>query len=278
MNLFKKEIKRPEPKNLPTPFLKLIPIKEIKFAPYQRELKAAKVNKIIDNFIPEIVGVALVSFRNGEYWCMDSQHRIKALEKMGYEDIWAMVVTDLTYEQECHRFNILNTGRTQLNSNQVFHCKVEEGDPIALSLVKLFAKYKYDYNKNGSIKDTNVIGSVSQFERIYKRYGVGTVERVLNVLRNAWCGEKESLASAIIAGIATFFNEQPDADDGIVINALGHIAPEELIASATAFMKFGILKPSRSDGACYHIAKQIKELYDSETRPRRRRKVGEDIA
>ena len=68
-------------KRLPEPELKRVPIANLKFAPYQRELKQSKVNKIANNFIPDIVGIGLVSFRNGEFWCLDAQHRIKAMEK-----------------------------------------------------------------------------------------------------------------------------------------------------------------------------------------------------
>lgn len=272
MMKFKKE-RFVEPKVLPEPTLKRIPIAEIKFAPYQREVKMSKVRKIVDFFIPDIVGVALVSFRNGEFWCMDAQHRIKALERLGYIEIWAVVITGLTYEQECRRFNILNTGRTQLNANQVFHCRVEEKEDVAIALVNLLKKYKFDYNKNGSTKDTNIIGAVSKFDKMCKKYGLSMVERVLKVLRGAWLGDKDSLTSSIITGMSTFFNEHPDVDDKVLTDVLGHISPNELLASASLFMKFGILRPGRADGACYHIAKQISELYDAElNKPKRGRK------
>jgi len=272
MKIFK--AKNVESRVLPELTLKRIPIDSIKFAPYQRELKMSKVRKIIENFIPDIMGVALVSWRNGEFWCIDAQHRIEALKRLGFKEIWAIVLSGLTYEQECRRFNILNTGRTQLNANQVFHCRVEEKEDIAITLVSLFKKYKYDYNKNGSTKDNNLIGAVSKFDKMCKKYGFSMAERVLKVLRGAWLGDKDSLTSSIITGMATFFNEHSDVDDNVLIDVLGHISPNELIASASLFMKFGILRPGRADGACYHIAKQINELYeDTINKPRRHKKA-----
>lgn len=272
MKLFKEKV--PEPKRLEPPMVKLVPIKEIWFAPYQRELKMSKVRKITDYFFQDIVGIPLVSLRNGKYYCMDAQHRIEALKNMGYKEVWCQILTGLTYEEECRRFNILNTGRTQLNANQVFHCRVEEGETSAVALVKLFMKYKYDYNKNTSVKDDNVIGAVSKFDKMLKKYGMSMVERVLKVLRGAWLGDKESLTSSIITGLSTFFNEHPDVDVDILIDVLGHISPTELIASASLFMKFGILRPGRADSACYHIAKQINELYEEEVnKPKRGRKA-----
>lgn len=270
MRIFKE--KQGTTKVLKQPMIKSIPISEICFAPYQRELKQARVRKISETFMPDIIGTALVSLRGGKYWCLDAQHRIKALKEMGYNEVWCSVLTGLTYEEECRRFNVLNTGRTQLNPNQVFHCRVEERETTAIALVNMFTKYKYDYNKNGSTKDNNVIGAVSKFDRMLRKYGMSMVERVLKVLRGAWLGEKDSLESSIITGIATFFNDHPEADDNIVIDALGYISPKELVASAAMFMKFGIARPGRSDGACYHVAKQIKELYEETVNhPRRRR-------
>lgn len=260
MKLFK--AKGMEPKVLPELTFKRIPIDNIEYAPYQREVKMSKVRKIIEHFIPEIMGVALVSFRGGKFNCIDAQHRIEALRRMGYTEVWAIILTDLTYEQECRYFNVLNTGRTQLNANQVFHCRVEEREGVAIALVNLFSKYKYDYNKNGSTKDNNIIGAVSKFDKMCKKYGLSMVERVLKVLRGAWLGDKDSLTSSIITGMSTFFNEHPEVDDALLIDALGHISPKELLVSASLFMKFGILRPGRADSACYHIAKQINELYE----------------
>lgn len=271
MKFFK--TKEVEPKTLPDITLKRIPIDNIKYAPYQREVKMSKVRKIMEHFIIDIMGVALVSFRGGNFYCIDAQHRIEALKRLGYIEIWAIVLTGLTYEQECRRFNILNTGRTQLNANQVFHCRVEEGETVAIALVNLFKKYKYDYNKNGSTKDNNIIGAVSKFDKMCKKYGLSMVERVLSILRGAWLGDKDSLTSSIITGLSTFLNEHPEVDDGILIDVLGHISPNELLASASLFMKFGILRPGRADSACYHIAKQINELYEDRiNQPKKRTK------
>ena len=273
--LFAKERKEvEEPKRLPEPDLKKIPIKNLKFADYQRKLKMSKVRKIINCFCPDIVGIALVSFRDGKFWCMDAQHRVMALKEMGYSEIWCQVLTGLSYEDECLRFNILNTGRTQLTANQVFHCRVEEKDAKAIELVNLFKRYGFAYNKNASVKDDNVIGAVSKFVKIQERYGNDMVERVLWILRYCWYGDKDSLSSSIITGLSTFFANRDDVKDDVLANVMSHISPKELEASAENFMKFGVLRLGRSDGTCYHIAKQINELYEAEiNKPKRSRKA-----
>lgn len=249
---------------LPELELKKIPLDSIKFAEYQREVKPSKVNKIVKNFVPDILGVGLVSFRDGNFWGIDTQHRIEALKKLGYKEMLCQVLTGLTYEQECYRFVLLNTGRTQLTANQIFHGRVEEKDREALALVAMFKKYRFDYNKNNGTKDDNIIGAVSKFVKMQKVYGVDRVEKVLRILRNAWYGDKNSLSSAIITGLSTFLEENSTADEMILTKALEKVMPNILIAQANNYVKCDMLRPGRADSACYHIAKEISYLYDEE--------------
>lgn len=267
-------IKKENPQRLPELELKKIPLDNIKFAEYQREVKPSKVNKIIKNFVPDILGIGLVSFRGGDFWGIDTQHRIEALKKMGYTEMLCQVLTGLTYEQECYRFVLLNTGRTQLTANQVFHGRVEEKDKDAVELVEMFKKYRFDYNKNNGTKDDNLIGAVSKFVKMQKTFGLNRVEKVLRILRNAWYGDKNSLSSAIITGLSTFLEENPNADEMTLTKALEKVMPNILIAQANNYVKCDMLRPGRADSACYHIAKEISYLYEEElNRPVRGRKA-----
>lgn len=266
--------KKQEEKILPEIVLKRIPIDNIRVDLYQRVKKSPKVRKMINDFVPDVIGIALVSFRNGEFWCIDGQHRIAAMKTLGYKEIWCQVLTGLTYEEECERFNLLNTGRTQLTANQVFHCRVEGKDKAAMELVGMFRKYRFDYNKNNGTKDDNVIGAVSKFVKIQKVFGLEKVETVLRILRNAWYGDKNSLSSAIITGLSTFLEENPNADEMILTKALEKVMPNILIAQANNYVKCDMLRPGRADSACYHIAKGISYLYEDElNRLARGRKV-----
>ena len=259
---------------LPELELKRIPLKNIKFAEYQREVKPSKVNKMIKNFVPDIIGVGLVSFRGGDFWGIDAQHRIEALKKLGFKEMLCQVLTGLTYEEECYRFVLLNTGRTQLTANQVFHGRVEEKDKEAIELVAMFRKYRFDYNKNNGTKDDNLIGAVSKFVKMQKMFGMERVETVLRILRNAWYGDKNSLSSAIITGLSTFLEENPNADEMILTKALEKVMPNILIAQANNYVKCDMIRPGRADSACYHIAKEISYLYEDEAnRPVRNRRA-----
>ena len=268
--------KEMQPK-LPELELKKIPLDNIKFAEYQREVKPSKINKIVKNFVPDIMGVGLVSFRGGEFWGIDAQHRIEALKKLGYTEILCQVLTGLTYEQECYRFVLLNTGRTQLTANQIFHGRVEEKDKDALDLVAMFKKYRFEYNKNNGIKEDNLIGAVSKFVKIQKNFGMDRVEQILRILRNAWYGDKHSLSSARISGLSTFISENPNADELILTKALEKVIPNMLIAQANNYVKCDMLRPGRADSACYHVAKTISYLYEDEVSKYTRNKRAKDV-
>lgn len=270
-------VKKEMQQKLPELELKKIPLDNIKFAEYQREVKPSKINKIVKNFVPDIMGVGLVSFRGGEFWGIDAQHRIEALKKLGYTEILCQVLTGLTYEQECYRFVLLNTGRTQLTANQIFHGRVEEKDRDALELVAMFKKYRFEYNKNNGIKEDNLIGAVSKFVKIQKNFGMSRVEQILRILRNAWYGDKYSLSSAIITGLSTFLSENPYADEFTLIKALEKILPNMLIAQANNYVKCDMLRPGRADSACYHVAKTISYLYEDEVSKSTRNKRAKDV-
>lgn len=273
-NLF---VKKEAQQRLPELELKKIPLDKIKFAEYQREVKPSKINKIVKNFVPDIMGVGLVSFRGGEFWGIDAQHRIEALKKLGYTEILCQVLTGLTYEQECYRFVLLNTGRTQLTANQVFHGRVEEKEKDAIALVEMFKKYRFEYNKNNGIKDDNLIGAVSKFVKIQKNFGMSRVEQILRILRNAWYGDKYSLSSAIISGLSTFLSENQNVDELILTKALEKILPNMLIAQANNYVKCDMLRPGRADSACYHVAKTISYLYEDEINKHARSKKSKDV-
>lgn len=266
--------KKQEEKILPEIVLKRIPIDNIRVDLYQRVKKSPKVRKMVNDFVPDVIGIALVSFRNGEFWCIDGQHRIAAMKALGYKEVWCQVLTGLSYEEECERFNLLNTGRTQLTANQVFHCRVEGKDKDAMELVSMFRKYRFDYNKNNGTKEDNLIGAVSKFVKMQKNFGMERVETVLRILRNAWYGDKNSLSSAIITGLSTFLEENPSADEMTLTKALEKVMPNILIAQANNYVKCDMLRPGRADSACYHIAKEISYLYEDElNRPARGRKA-----
>lgn len=254
--------------------VKRIQIKNIKFAAYQRELNQSKVRKIVKEFMPDVVDFPLISFRRGEFWCVDGQHIIKALEEMGYTEVVCRVITGLTYEEECLRFVILNTSRTRLTANQIFHGRVEEKDDKAIALVKAFEKYGYRYNKNCSNRGENLIGTVSSFIYIQNNYGISMVERVLNILRKAWFGEEDSMLASVVNGLKTFLNQYQDCDDTTLIKALERISPKALEDTAKGYKDYGKKIGSvRAGSTCYHVAKIIEELYEEEKSSVRRRRV-----
>lgn len=254
------------------PDIKRIAIKDIKFAPYQRELSQSKVNKIVREFMPDIVDFPLISLRRGEFWCVDGQHIIKALEMLGFEYVTCRVINGLTYEEECLRFVILNTSRTRLTANQIFHGRVEEKDLQALDLVRVFKKYGYSYNKNCSGRGENLIGTVGSFVYMYNNYGLSMVERVLNILRKSWFGEAESLLASVVNGLKTFLNEYKDTDDDILIKALEKVSPKGLEETAKATRDGRKAYRVRAGSTCCHVAKIIQELYEEEKAASGRRK------
>lgn len=251
--------------SLPMPEIKVIPVEEIMIAPYQRKVEHSRVKRMTGNFLPKAVGVILVSYRDGKYWCVDGQHRLEAMKLKGYKEAYCTVLTDLDYLEECLYFTILNTGSSKLLYNQVFHGLIEGKNAEALALTEMFKKYRFDYNKNSANKFDNTIGCVKKFVDMKNEYGMYMVEKVLRILRNAWYGDKDSLAAAIVEGLKTFLNETTAVDEQILVKALEKHHPHTIKLEAERYLQGSFVNSIRhTDKHCYHVAKIIENLYQDE--------------
>ena len=83
---------------------------------YQRSVSDSRVSSICRNFNQQALGIVTLSIReNGELFIIDGQHRVEALKKMGKGNIQinAIVLFDLTVQDEANLFLIMNDNRTK---------------------------------------------------------------------------------------------------------------------------------------------------------------------
>lgn len=236
-----------------------INVEELKLAPYQRDLKNSKVKNYAERYNPNIFGVILVSHRNGEYWIVDGQHRVAVAKLLGIKSVYCQVLEGLSYEQEAEHFYEINHNKSRLNANHKFHAKVESKDKSALDIVKALNKYGYTYSKEGTDQNDNSIRSIGSIQKIYQRHGYDGLCEVLDILRKTWNGDYTSLKAEMIKGINTFVvNYEFDKD--FLISVLSRYTPKGIMDKSRAFVE-NISRPC--DGACFHIAQTVRNLYDN---------------
>ena len=91
--------------NIPYDEIDVISVVDIQFDKYQRGLSQDWVDELARKWNDDLCDPIVVSLRkNGAYYCIAGQHRVKAAMKAGVKELFARVLTGLTYEQEADYF------------------------------------------------------------------------------------------------------------------------------------------------------------------------------
>ncbi len=192
---------------------------EIKVAKYQRNLSTSKIKKIINNFNPHGVGVLIVSYRDGEYYIVDGQHRMVALLKLGIMEWKCEVYIDLTYQQEAEKFKLLNTSKNPTPGDR-FISDLEAGKNRAVTIKEIVEKEGYKIAFNQKNKEYT-IGAVSALESIYDNNGGQALAKTLRIIKRLWGAERNSLRIEVILGMNQFLKTyENDIEEELLINKL----------------------------------------------------------
>lgn len=248
------------------PVYKRLNVKDLKTADYQRNfVSMQKVKEYAENFDWDIFETPLISFRDGEYWIVDGQHRIEVLKILGVETVFCKVLTNLNYQQEALKFNKLNTARRILNACDKFHSRVEAEDCKALSIAKILEEYDLTYsNRTKARKHYDKITAITVVENIYNEGGADHLSRVLRVLKEAWYGEPAAFGRDMMQGLSTFFKNSRGVNDGILVSCLERRMPKDVLTSAKMFGAENGMTISGGASKMPHVAKVIKDLYTAE--------------
>jgi len=241
-----------------------VKIDNICIAEYQRTPDSNEIRKIQDKFDPRMVGIGLVSKRDGKYFIVDGNTRKTAMKSLGYKQMSVMLVEGLDYSEEADLFLKFNKNRKNLNPNQLFFAEVEAKHEKALDMVRIFNKRGFKYNRHDGAKDDYMIGAIASCRFVYKK-GAEYLDTTLEVIKNSWGGQKDALSGNIIKGIGMFILLYKDVYNvDTLVNILGKLSPsgfENQAKERANVRKFS----TRRDGTCKFIAKDIWERYQKYT-------------
>ncbi len=220
---------------IPDVRFELIPIRNlVSNQDYQRDLKEAHITNTLRDFDLYQIKPVKVSQRDGINYVFDGQHTIEIIAaKSGSRDtpVWCMIYDDLRYQEEAHVFAEQQKHIKALVPYEVFKAHVEAGDNKQVMINYLVTNvYKLKIingNKPGCIS------AVSALEFIYDKYGYEALDRTLHIALGTWEGEKMSLSSGILKGIAqiiTAYGESLNEDS--FIEHVGRITPKAISRTA----------------------------------------------
>ena len=241
----------------------MLPLSKLNIGKYQKDLNIERVKRIVEKFDIHRMRPIEVSFRDGEFWVFDGQHRANAYYLMGLTEIPAVIHRGLTYQDEAYLFARQQEDVGSVNTNHKWNALVEAKDPEAMEIIKLCKDWGFvvlQHNNKG-----NNIKCVKTLQDLYREFGPEKVGTILMCIKNAWMYMDHSTDVAIIAGIARLVRTYPEQFD---FNRL-----TEVLAWTTPKL---ILRDMESDfhsirGESRRAAYQIATLYNKGLKGNKRR-------
>lgn len=103
-------------------------IGKLRIPAYQRKPDVKRVQSIVSAYDPHRDRPIEVSYRNGQYWIVDGQHRVRAHEIMKCTTVQCMVHYGLSYQQEASLFARQHDGEKIVSSRDRWNAFLEAED------------------------------------------------------------------------------------------------------------------------------------------------------
>lgn len=177
----------------------VLEVRKLKIDPtVQGALQSRRVEKIINNFREDQVGILIVSRRaNGDLVVLDGFHRSTALKRLGVEFVMCQVHEGLTLKEEAEKYLYLNRERKQPRAVDDYKVSLVAGDKKVLSVQNLLTQY-------GIRVDYGAFTSPKTVVNIYEQYGENLLSLTLETYIYAW--GKNNLQGKFIGELAKFIN------------------------------------------------------------------------
>lgn len=172
----------------------------------QRELKAWKVNRIVNEFNPLLVNPIKVSNRNGRYYVFDGQHTMEALRKINGGDclVRCTVFYGLTEMDEADLF-IEQTGcSTKVTAADKMRVRYNYGGKDESDMVRAaeMAGVRVDFSGGEA---QNKCTAVKTLMDCYKTLEKAQFIDMLLTIRKAWDGVPSSFSKEVLKGMCKFY-------------------------------------------------------------------------
>lgn len=165
--------------------LRWIPIAKMTVSPLaQRELKPSWVDHIVANFDVQQLGMPTVNERDDAFYIIDGQHRISALEEMGWADqqIQCWTYTGLTPEQEADMFLRLND-TLAVPAFDKFRIAIEANRPEETDIDRIVRAQGLVVSRDHIEGAIHAVGTLG---RLYRRAGPAVLATTLRIIRDAY--------------------------------------------------------------------------------------------
>lgn len=178
--------------------LRWVPIAKMKVSPVaQRQLNQARVDRLAAEFDLEQLGTPTLSDRDGAFYIIDGQHRIAALEQIGWGDqqVQCWTYSGLTEQDEADKFDRLNDVLA-VHAFDKFRVRVAANRDVEADINRIVTAAGLCISRESV---PGAIGAVGTLRRVYVRSDGKTLGRSVRIIRDAY-GDP-GFEAAVIDGI-----------------------------------------------------------------------------
>lgn len=171
--------------DIPYSEIEVVNVIDVMFAPYQRGLSQQWVNDLARIFDEAKCDPIVLSKRkNGDLYCIEGQHRVKAAMKAGIKELFARVLTGLTYEQEADYFFQAQKNRRGMRPQDAWNASLEARHQNTVEINTIVDSLGGRVNRNAdAVKGINCPG---QLWRIHEYAGKEALFELLNLINDCW--------------------------------------------------------------------------------------------
>ena len=204
---------------------------------YQRVLNPARIKKIVAEYNPNLVNAVKVSYRDGKYYCFDGQHTMKAqIARNKGQDLYVdcKVFYGMTYDDESYLFAMqfgLNKAITTANE---FRALYEGKDKDVISFKEAIEDCGIicDFHGGGANSQNRLI-CYSTVWNIYRNRGEIYLKNLLQLIKECWDGDPQSLTNGIICGIDLFIRTYDgEYEREKLVNSMKKTTPDMILRKA----------------------------------------------
>lgn len=231
------------------PNYRYLKLDNLAIAKYQRKLRHEDCEEYLKEFDWRMVGVLLISYRDGKYYIVDGQHRQVLLQMQGVEETLCQIITGLTYEEEATLFKKFNTKRKSLGRADLFISDYESKDVRIKNIARIMLFYGYYINRMNETCDTENcirVNAVEAVESAYDSLGKDQFDFMFSTIKETWGEDKAAVKRMMITGVTRFFKKFPtrEINKSHFVKRLSRLSPASIMFQANADLKY---MPSNSE-------------------------------
>ncbi len=221
-------------KYVPNVHFEQIPIKNlVSNQEYQRNLSIKHVQNAAANFDLYQINPVKVSRRDGINYVINGQHTIEIVATVSGSretPVWCMIYDDLEYQHEADVFANQMKFVKPLLPYETFMAHIEADSDKHIIIKDLVESYNLTISPSST---PNGICAVSTLEKIYDKYGLQVLDRVLRLIVGTWEGAAQSFSCNMLNGVAKLVVTYGDElNDNIFKERVGQCSVKEIVRNA----------------------------------------------